>query len=70
MLYLAALLPVGLLGIAIGITIDRIPLPISVIAVTMIGLVTQLTIAICFLTMFTGFYDVLIVLRAFFGLSG
>ena len=70
MLYFAALLPVGLLGIAIGITIDRIPLPISIMVITLLGFVAQLTIAMCFLTMFTGFYDLLIALRAVYGLTG
>lgn len=70
MLYFAALLPVGLLGVAIGIVIDRIALPISIIVITLIAVATQLTIAVCFLTMFSGFYAVLVILRAIFGLSG
>lgn len=70
MLYFATLLPVGLLGIAIGMVIDRIALPISIVVITTIGLVAQLTIAVCFLTMFRGFYAVILILRALFGLTG
>lgn len=70
MLYFVTSLPIGLLNIPLGILIDKIPLSLSILIITMIGLVSQLAIALSFMTTFNHFYVVLLVLRGIFGLSG
>lgn len=70
MLYLVTSLPIGLLNIPLGILIDRLPLSLSILTITMIGLLSQLAIALCFMTTFSNFYIVLLILRGIFGLSG
>lgn len=70
MLYLTCTLPIGLLNIPIGILLDKTPLAVGLIIIPLIGFLTQLGMALCFLKLFGGFYAVLLVLRGFFGISG
>jgi hypothetical protein len=70
MIYFVTNLPICLLGIPIGMLLDKIKLSNGLILIISLCFISQLSISFLFLFSFSGFYIVLLTLRGIFGLTG